>query len=283
MNTYVGNAAGFGNNGSLNTFMGANAGLVSTTEDHCCNTFIGACSGCNSPSGSDNTFVGFRTGLVNKSFSNVFIGSTTGTLNTDGYCNTFVGRCTGYCNTTGFENVLLGANAGFALQTGCGNVFIGNNAGWTSWEAQDNTIIGKNAGSSQRGAANIAIGFSAGASYISTGSIFIGPNSVSSAPHQRNEIVIGSGSIGNGSNTTTIGNSFTTSTYLRGTLITSGSVAQQVTGSFLVTGSANINGFAVYPQVSASLNFVDDAAAAAGGVPLGGLYRNENFILIRLT
>jgi len=36
-------------------------------------------------------------------------------------------------------------------------------------------------------------------------------------------------------------------------------------------------------QVSASLNFVDDTAAAAGGIPLGGLYRNGNFILIRIS
>lgn len=56
-----------------------------------------------------------------------------------------------------------------------------------------------------------------------------------------------------------------------------------VTGSLLVTGSANINGFMTYPQVSASLNFADDTAAAAGGVPLGGLYRNGNAIQIRLV
>ena len=30
-------------------------------------------------------------------------------------------------------------------------------------------------------------------------------------------------------------------------------------------------------------NFADDAAAVAGGIPLGGLYRNGNFVLIRVT
>jgi hypothetical protein len=44
-----------------------------------------------------------------------------------------------------------------------------------------------------------------------------------------------------------------------------------------------INGYVVLSQVSASLNFANDEAAANGGVPLGGLYRNGNFILIRLT
>jgi len=43
------------------------------------------------------------------------------------------------------------------------------------------------------------------------------------------------------------------------------------------------NSFVVLTQVSQSLNFSDDTAAAAGGVPLGGLYRNGNFILIRLS
>jgi hypothetical protein len=41
--------------------------------------------------------------------------------------------------------------------------------------------------------------------------------------------------------------------------------------------------YVVLTQVSQSLNFADDAAAAAGGVPLGGLYRNGNFILIRIS
>ncbi len=43
------------------------------------------------------------------------------------------------------------------------------------------------------------------------------------------------------------------------------------------------SGYVILNQVSSSLNFLDDTAAAAGGVPLGGLYRNGNFILIRIT
>lgn len=43
------------------------------------------------------------------------------------------------------------------------------------------------------------------------------------------------------------------------------------------------SGYVILSQVSSSLNFLDDAAAAAGGVPKGGLYRNGNFILIRIT
>jgi uncharacterized delta-60 repeat protein len=69
-------------------------------------------------------------------------------------------------------------------------------------------------------------------------------------------------------------------TYFSGNVNISGSITGS---SLLVTGSANINGFTVLPQVSASLNFADDTAAASGGVPLGGLYRSGSFIQIRLV
>lgn len=39
----------------------------------------------------------------------------------------------------------------------------------------------------------------------------------------------------------------------------------------------------ILTEVSESLNFANDTAAAAGGVPLGGLYRNGNVIQIRLV
>ena len=60
-----------------------------------------------------------------------------------------------------------------------------------------------------------------------------------------------------------------------------------VSGSLIVSGSTNSivanNGYVVLKQVSSSLNYIDDTAAAAGGVPLGGLYRNGNFIVIRIS
>ena len=57
----------------------------------------------------------------------------------------------------------------------------------------------------------------------------------------------------------------------------------QFTGSLSVTGSIEASkGFVILTEVSESLNFQDDTEAAAGGVPLGGLYRNGNFIAIRL-
>ncbi len=69
--------------------------------------------------------------------------------------------------------------------------------------------------------------------------------------------------------------------YFTGSHAVTGSLT--VSGSLIVTGSASYSGSVILSTVSQSLNFVDDAAAAAAGVPLGGLYRSGNFVLIRLT
>jgi hypothetical protein len=50
-----------------------------------------------------------------------------------------------------------------------------------------------------------------------------------------------------------------------------------------VSGSLTNNSYVVLSQVSGSLNFTNDVDAAIGGVPLGGLYRNGNFIMIRMS
>lgn len=61
----------------------------------------------------------------------------------------------------------------------------------------------------------------------------------------------------------------------------------KLTNNVHVTGSLSISGSGasviILPKVSQSLNFVDDTAAAAAGVPLGGLYRNGSFIMIRVS
>jgi len=63
---------------------------------------------------------------------------------------------------------------------------------------------------------------------------------------------------------------------------------QEVSGSLVIENTASNaatvdSGYIILTEVSESLNFADDGAAATGGVPLGGLYRNGNFIQIRLT
>lgn len=72
-----------------------------------------------------------------------------------------------------------------------------------------------------------------------------------------------------------------------GTNLTTGST-YPITSSWSINSSTSsylnpLNQIIVLPFVSSSLEFTDDAAAAAGGIPLGGVYRNGNFLLIRIT
>lgn len=52
-----------------------------------------------------------------------------------------------------------------------------------------------------------------------------------------------------------------------------------ISGSLTVTGSCTVTGSFAIELVNAE----DDAAAASAGVPVGGLYRSGNFVLIRLV
>jgi uncharacterized delta-60 repeat protein len=96
---------------------------------------------------------------------------------------------------------------------------------------------------------------------------------------------------GAGNLATTGSNSFRGNQSISGSLTVSGSVAQEVTGSVNITGSLNVSGsvnvdgsgFIILSQVSSSYDFVDDSAAASGGVPLGGLYHTSGTIKIRLV
>jgi hypothetical protein len=68
------------------------------------------------------------------------------------------------------------------------------------------------------------------------------------------------------------------------TSLISGS-GNSVSSSYAVTSSYvnTLDQIVILSQVSSSLNFANDGAASAGGVPLGGLYRNGNVIQIRLV
>jgi hypothetical protein len=66
--------------------------------------------------------------------------------------------------------------------------------------------------------------------------------------------------------------------YFTGSHSVTGSLV--VSGSFEVTGSTSITGSFALPQLLL-FQCIDDATAAAAGVPVGGLYRNGNIIQIR--
>ena len=68
---------------------------------------------------------------------------------------------------------------------------------------------------------------------------------------------------------------------LRGTLDGTATHAYEANSAITATSASYVEADSV--DWSALTHYNDDAAAAAAGVPIGGLYRNGNFIVIRLT
>ena len=173
-------------------------------------------------------------------------------------------------NTTGKDNLAIGFDAMNKNQTGLNNVAIGSNSlynnningndnvaiGFASLYSSigyGNVGIGASALYSNTSDQNTAIGYQAGrytsVSTANTGSrlsVYIGAGAKSNNATVQNEIVIGSSSIGNGSNTTTIGNNNTTHTIFQygKTLVgysaaqDRGSYALQVNGQIYATNAA---------------------------------------------
>jgi uncharacterized delta-60 repeat protein len=227
---------------SSNTRFSGDVNIIgSVTASEFSGSFVGDGSGLTGIAGSINTGSFATTGSNSFVGNQVISGSITisGSISQNGIGegNTFMGAGAGTSNnrTLGIYNTFIGVAAGAANTNGQGNLAIGP-------DALNNNIYGD---------FNIAIGSEAGryaggggtTNTTSNNSIFIGHSSYAKSNNQTNQIVIGHGVEGNGSNTTTIGNSNTTATYLKGKLILSGSVAQEITGSLRVTSAVTASSF----------------------------------------
>jgi hypothetical protein len=202
--------SGAGNDGATNTFIGANAGRNSTTVRSC--LFIGVSAGESNVTATDNLAIGNSALFANKlgaentavghsalqnnlSSANCAFGLLSLQLNTTGNLNVAIGNNSSQNNTTGFGNSVLGAQALRFNTTGSNNIAIGTNAG-RNIASGNNTIVDT--------------------------SIFIGVETKALADNQNNQIVIGHGSTGLGSNTTVLGNSSTVTTAIYGDLLLGG-------------------------------------------------------------
>jgi hypothetical protein len=176
------------------------------------------------------TLLGLEAGaaLLSSGTHNVAVGYQALKANTGGTDNVAVGNIAGTTLTTGTGNVALGSQALRSATTGGSNNAIGNGALGAVTTASNNIGIGTISGSRlTTGANNIHIGSSAG-TYFGTGydsnttglnSVLIGFDVRPNGNAETNQIVISgyngsTGTVGNGSNTTTIGNSSTIQTYL---------------------------------------------------------------------
>ena len=198
-----------------------------------------------------------------------------GSFNTaSGYGTTVGGGCgntaSSYCTTVGGGGYNTASNWYSTVGGGKGNCAPGCVS--TVGGGQFNTASGIRSTVSG-GCSNTASG------YISTVSggrsnTASGTNSTVSGGYCNTAAGFRSGILGGASNTVRTEDS---RSFIIGSGITSNAPLTTFVNNFNVSGSS------ILSQVSSSLNFVDDAAAAAGGVPLGGLYRSGNFILIRLA
>jgi len=171
------------------------------------NTFVGEDAG-NYSVGDGLTGLGVQTGLGNVGVGawslnalttggwNIAIGTENLGTNTTGFNNTAIGGGgVMYYNTTGSDNTAIGAQAMIDNISGSKNVAIGKNALGNLTTGTYNTAVGENAGLSA----------SVGQIQTNTKGVFIGNYAKASANGTTNEIVIGEGAIGRGSNTAIIG------------------------------------------------------------------------------
>ncbi len=251
-----------GGNVVTNTILGASSMYNNTTGFS--NTSMGSSSMLSNITGYQNTAFGYDSMRINSSGNiNTAVGSYSLRSNTSGNANTAVGQTSLMDNTTGGGNTAAGVDSLRANTTGSSNAAYGygslryNTVGflnsaignWTLSEnttGSKNTAIGNSAlGANTTGQENVALGSEAGR-YQSDGtplvssheSIYIGSYSKGNSNSDSNSIVIGSWAVGEGSNTTVIGNSDTLKTHLHGE---THSDSLRVTGDTVLEGQVIIS------------------------------------------
>ena len=179
----------------------------------------------NVSTGSSNIGIGYiaLTGITTSSFNSAVGANSLGSC-TSGQYNTGLGYGSGGGITTGSYNVNLGANCGEAITTGSNNVVLG-------WQC----------------ARFIADGTTLAATL--NNSIYIGYQARAFNNSDSNSIVIGYQAIGEGANTTVVGNSSTVQQHLyatmyiktEGSMVFASSTPAAITASqnnYVLTGSA---------------------------------------------
>jgi len=187
-NTAVGRyALQFNASGTSNTAVGQNSLESNTTGGY--NVAVGQSSLGTNTSGVNNVAIGYESLLQN----------------TVGNNNIAIGESALLSNTTGSNHVAIGAGA-LVVANGNRNVAIGTDALGNLLNVGFNTAIGNEAGKFS----------SSGNNTNSVSSVFIGSGTRAKNTNDNNTIVIGTSTIGNGSNTTTIGNTGHTALYFGG-------------------------------------------------------------------
>ena len=246
----------------LNTFCGVDAGKV-TTGNH--NNFMGYGAGRFNTTGNSNNFMGYGAGYTNTTgYYNNFMGCTAGYANTTGYSNNFMGHGAGRFNTTGHSNNFMGYAAGRLNTIGYYNNFMGYEAGRLNTAGHSNNFMGCVAGyANTTGCYNNFMGYGAGR-FNTTG-------------NSNNFLGYKAGFYETGSNNLFIDNATRTDE-------ADGRVKALIYGIFdaaVANQLVRLNAKKV--EMPALGDYINDAAAAAGGIAIGGLYRNGNIVQVRIA
>jgi hypothetical protein len=221
------------------------------------------------------------------SAASIFIGGFAGKNATSASYATFIGIGAGLDATAAESSIFLGLDAGNIATNASQSFFVGRNTGRYATNAHNSNFFGRGAGNNASSASySTLIGYLVGYNPQDLGSPSIGSNNIIIGTNitlengRKDSINLGSIIFATGSYATTAGNPFSGS-MVNAKVGINNSLPEytlDVSGSF-----RQKDGFTILTQVSQSLNFANDTAAAAGGVPLGGLYRNGNTIQIRLV
>jgi hypothetical protein len=222
-------SGGTGFTATSGTVMTAAAASIGNTTGFTCTLATGSTA-------SSNTAVGHQAGLsLTTGSNNTLLGALTGDAITTGSRNSAFGQNALGATTSGGDNMAFGANALQSNTTGSENVAIGiASLRDTQSNARNTAIGGSSLVTLTSGQFNVAIGHNAGrltsaAAIVTTcnNSTFIGYEAFPNADSQTNQTAIGYQAVGDGSNTTVIGNTSTTQARIRGaTFLSTGANGQ---------------------------------------------------------
>lgn len=193
---------------------------------------------------------------VDSSYINVGIGSQL-MVGSTGYSkklsyNVAVGSNIMYRKRIGDYNSIYGHYTLYNDSSGIGNTISGYEAMRSSYNGNYNTVSGYGSLYNLNGSSyNIGLGFNSGkfllngssANTRSQKSIYIGADTKSKTANDSNQIVIGYGALGNGTNTVTIGNADITNTYLYGTVSSTANATNDLGSGTLAWKDAYIHGY----------------------------------------
>jgi hypothetical protein len=254
-NTTIGNYSLSSNiTGSYNVAFGHKSLYSNTTGE--ANTAIGYQSLLSNTTGSANIALGVYSLYHNNSGGdNIALGVYSLYNNTVGSDNMAIGPLSALLeNTTGNSNIALGAQSLRNNTIGSYNIGLGENSLYKNKIGNYNIAIGNDSGSTTVDGIYVT---------ISNNSIFIGTGTRPQLDDQTNQIVIGYGATGNGSNTVTLGSDYITRTYLKGKVVIADGT--QASGYVLTSDSNGVASWTSSVSILTDYNFKNIDSSLVSG------------------